>query len=181
MDQIHRNWLADRGAVIGTLLALPVAVLAVWLIHRRRGGPLRYAIAEVGMVFGTLPWLYLTLRPDPDGMNLVFVVPFQDLADLASRGIVDLVTQTVGNLLVFAALGCFLPVRFAGFTNVWRVLAVGALASSAIEFTQLIGHFGRVFSVDDIMINAIGAALAALCSRPWWASRDAPLPAATTS
>jgi hypothetical protein len=179
MDQIYRNWLSDRGAVIGTLVGLPLAALAVWLIHRRRGGPLRYAIAEVGMVFGTLPWLYLTLRPDPDGVNLVFLVPFQDLADLASRGVVDLITQTVGNLLVFAALGFFLPVRFAGFGNVWRVLAVGALASSAIELTQLIGEFGRVFSVDDIMINALGAALAALCSRPWWASRAATVAAPT--
>ncbi|MGH3728500.1 MAG: VanZ family protein [Micromonosporaceae bacterium] len=168
--QIEQNWISNRGAVLGTLLALPLAVIVVWLVHRRRDRPLRVTVAEVGMVLGTLPWLYLTLRPDPDGPGAVFVVPFRDLYALAAGGVVDLITQLVGNLLVFAALGFFLPVRLATFASVPRVLAVAAVGSLAIEVTQLVAETGRTFSVDDVILNAAGAGMAAVLSRRWWAA-----------
>ena len=125
------------------------------------------------MIVGTAPWLYLTLRPDPAGTGYIRLVPFSDLAFL-SQGPVDfLIVQVVGNLLVFAALGFFLPIRSAAFASIPKVLAVGAFASLGIELTQLLAHlflaYGRTFSVDDIMLNAAGAALAAACSRRWWA------------
>ena len=179
LQQIGQNWLAYRSAVFAGLALVPVALLLGWWLHRRLGRPLRVTVAELGMVCGTLPWLYLTLRGDPDGPGQVFLVPFTDLAHLAAGGTVDLVTQVVGNLLVFAALGFFLPVRFASFASPLRVLAIGAAGSLAIEVTQLVAGHGRTFSVDDIALNATGAMLAALCSRPWWAERRTPQRAET--
>lgn len=138
------------------------------------------------MVLGTLPWVYLTLRPRSDQPGAVFVVPFSDLGWLW-RGPLDFfMVQLVGNLLVFAALGFFLPIRYAlapasraaatqAAVVVAAVAAVAALGSLAIEVAQLVAAAGRVFSVDDIMLNAVGAGIAAALSRPWWRTREVSL------
>lgn len=131
-------------------------------------------LAEVGIVVGTLPWLYLTMLPGPAGAEQVYWVPLSDLATLAGGPPGFLVVQVAGNLLVFAAAGFLLPVRFAGLASLPRILLLAALGSLAIELTQLAGHHGRVFSVDDIWLNAAGAGLAAAMSRRWWAGRPDP-------
>lgn len=122
------------------------------------------------MLLGTLPWLYLTLRHGPPGVELVYLVPLTDLWTLAQGPAGYFVVQVVGNLLVFAAFGFFAPVRFPALASVPRVLGLAAAGSLAIELTQLLADTGRVFSVDDIWLNALGAALAALASRRWWAT-----------
>jgi glycopeptide antibiotics resistance protein len=73
-----------------------------------------------------------------------------------------------GNLLIFAALGCFAPIRFAALASVPRILALGAGCSIAVETAQYVLRLDRVSSVDDVLVNAAGAALAALASRGWW-------------
>jgi glycopeptide antibiotics resistance protein len=37
-----------------------------------------------------------------------------------------------------------------------------------VEVLQYVLDLGRVSSVDDVLVNAVGAVLAALCSRRWW-------------
>lgn len=73
-----------------------------------------------------------------------------------------------GNLLVFAALGFFAPMRFAALASVPRVLALGAGCSVLVETAQYVLRLDRVSSVDDVLVNATGALLAALASRRWW-------------
>ncbi len=80
--------------------------------------------------------------------------------------------QVVGNLLVFAAYGFLAPIR-------WRitplaVIASSAIASAAVEAAQYLFDLGRVSSIDDVLLNAFGAGLAALCSRRWWARGGPP-------
>lgn len=129
-------------------------------------------LCEAAITFGTLPWVGMALLPDPGRLGGVSLVPLRDLAQLASHPGV-FVVQVVGNLLVFAALGFFAPVRFAALASVPRMLAVGAAGSLAVEVAQLVAGTGRVFSVDDILLNAAGCALAAVLSRRWWASPEA--------
>jgi glycopeptide antibiotics resistance protein len=74
----------------------------------------------------------------------------------------------VGNLLIFAALGFFAPIRFAALASVPRILALGAGCSILVETAQYVLRLDRVSSVDDVLVNAAGAALAALASRHWW-------------
>lgn len=131
---------------------------------------------EAAIVAGTLPWLYLTMRGGPAGAERVYWLPLSDLMTLAAGPAGFLVVQVVGNLLVFAVAGLLLPVRFAVLASVPRVMAVCALGSLAIELTQLLARHGRVFSVDDIWLNAVGAGLAAVASRRWWA-RQGTVPA----
>ncbi|MDX3537039.1 VanZ family protein [Streptomyces sp. MB09-01] len=172
-----------NGVVLMTLVALPLAGLVVWALARRRraagvASAWRMSLAEVGMVHGTVPFVWLTMMPGagagtvPGRMSLV---PLRDLVTMGSLGI-------VGNLLVFASLGFFAPMRCAALASVPRILALGAGCSVLVETAQYALRLDRVSSVDDVLVNAAGAALAALASRRWWctsapASADRPRPA----
>jgi glycopeptide antibiotics resistance protein len=148
------------GVVAATLAAVPVAALLVWVQARRRG--LRAPLLEVIIVLGTLPWLWMVLTPRGSGRALD-LVPFADLA--GQLGAASAVEQIGGNLLVFAALGAAAPMRWA---IGWRVVALAAAGSVAIEIAQYFLAIGRVSSVDDVLLNVVGAALAAAASRRWW-------------
>ncbi|WP_413105331.1 VanZ family protein [Streptomyces sp. Inha503] len=176
-----------NGVVLMTLVTLPLAALVVWALARRRraagvASAWRMSLAEVGMVHGTVPFLWLTLMPGA-GVGTapprVSLVPLRDLVTMGPLGI-------VGNLLVFAPLGFFAPMRFAAPASVPRILALGAGCSVLVETAQYVLRLDRVTSVDDVLVNAAGAVLAALASRRWWRtapeapsdqSRPAPAPA----
>ncbi|WP_457029034.1 VanZ family protein [Kitasatospora sp. P5_F3] len=158
-----------NGVVLVTLVALPVAGLVVWALARRRqaagvSSAWRMSLAEVGMVHGTVPWIWMTMMPGP-GAGIVpgrlSLIPLRDLVTMGPIGI-------GGNLLVLAALGFFAPVRFAALASVPRILALGAGCSVLIETAQYVLQLDRVSSVDDVLVNATGAVLAALASRRWW-------------
>ncbi|MCT9008249.1 VanZ family protein [Streptomyces rhizosphaerihabitans] len=174
-----------NGVVLMTLVTLPLAALVVWaLAHRRRAAgvtsPWRMSLAEVGMVHGTVPFLWLTMMPGAGpgtAPRRVSLVPLRDLVTMGPLGI-------AGNLLVFAALGFFAPMRFAAAASVPRILALGVGCSVLVETAQYVLWLDRVSSVDDVLVNTVGAALAALASRRWWrttaqAPSDRPRPALT--
>jgi hypothetical protein len=172
-----------NGVVLMTLVALPLAALVVWALARRRraaGVPSawRMSVAEVGMVHGTVPFVWLTMMPGGGAGTVparVSLVPLRDLLTMGPLGI-------GGNLLVFAALGFFAPMRFAALASVPRILALGAGCSVLVETAQYVLRLDRVSSVDDVLVNAAGAVLAGLASRRWWrataqAPSDLPRPA----
>jgi hypothetical protein len=167
----------ENGVVFMVLAGLPSAALAVWaLAHRRRARGVRAAwrrsLAEVGMVYGTVPFVWMTMMPGSGAGTApgrVSLVPLRDLLTMGPLGI-------GGNLLVFAALGFFAPMRFAALASLPRVLALGASCSVLVETAQYVFQLDRVSSVDDVLVNATGAALAALASRRWWRT-GAPAPA----
>jgi glycopeptide antibiotics resistance protein len=158
-----------NGVVLMTLFALPLAALVVWALARRRlaagsPSPWRMSVAEVGMVHGTVPFVWLVLMPG-SGAGIVpgrvSLVPLQDLFTMGLLGI-------IGNLLVFAALGFFAPMRFAALASVPRIVALAAGCSILIETAQYALQLDQVSSVDDVLLNAAGALPAALASRRWW-------------
>ncbi|MET9605292.1 VanZ family protein [Streptomyces sp. NPDC006512] len=173
-----------NGVVLMTLAAVPLALLVVWALARRRRAAgvtsaWRMSLAEVGMVHGTVPFLWMTMMPGAAGAGTapgaVSLVPLRDLATMGPLGI-------GGNLLVFAALGFFAPMRFPALASVPRILALGAGCSVLVETAQYVLLLDRVSSVDDVLVNAVGAVLAGLASRRWWrttaeAPSDRPRPA----
>jgi hypothetical protein len=173
---ISHVWVLWWPQILTGLLALPLAVMfAAWMAARRRqagwapGWATRASVAETAMVVGTLPWLWMTLTPVPGQRPGHNFIPFADLAHQFHVGTTYAIVQITGNLLVFAALGAAIPVR-------WRVgplaaLAAGAAGSLLIEASQFVLPLGRYASVDDIMVNAAGAWLAAWLTRGWWRSR----------
>ncbi|MEV6423995.1 VanZ family protein [Streptomyces sp. NPDC051662] len=172
-----------NGVMLMTLVALPLTALVVWALARRRRAAgvtsaWRMSLAEVGMVYGTVPFLWMTMMPGAGAGTVpgrVSLVPLRDLLTMGPAGI-------VGNLLIFAALGFFAPMRFAAPASVPRILALGAGCSVLVETAQYVLRLDRVSSVDDVLVNATGAVLAALASRRWWRTTadvpsDRPLPA----
>lgn len=166
-----------NGVVLMTLVGLPAAGLVAWLLARRRraagvASAWRLSLAEVGMVYGTVPFVWMTTMPGSGAgvvPGRVSLVPLRDLLTMGPLGI-------AGNLLVLAALGFFAPMRFAALASVPRVLALGAGCSILIETAQYVLRLDRVSSVDDVLVNATGAALAALASRRWWRTAAEPSP-----
>ncbi|MGH3739419.1 MAG: VanZ family protein [Micromonosporaceae bacterium] len=129
-------------------------------------------LCEAGILFGTVPWLALMLRSGRAGTaggEPVQPVPLADLWVLAQGPVGELAVQVAANLAAFAAFGFFAPVRFAALASLPRLLLVAAAGSLAVEVVQWALFTGRVTSVDDVLLNAAGAGLAALCSRRWWA------------
>ncbi|MDG9714719.1 VanZ family protein [Streptomyces sp. DH10] len=172
-----------NGVVLMTLVTVPLAALVVWALARRRRAAgvtwaWRMSVAEVGMAHGTVPFVWLTMMPGGGAGTVparVSLVPLRDLLTMGPIGI-------GGNLLIFAALGFFAPMRFAALASVPRVLALGAGCSVLVETAQYVLRLDRVSSVDDVLVNAAGAVLAALASRRWWraaaqAPSDQPRPA----
>ncbi|MGH1564572.1 VanZ family protein [Mumia sp. DW29H23] len=176
-DWINRYETAGLVALAALpLAALIVGALAWW---RTRAGittrtAWRASVAEVGLVCGTLPWVWLTLLPaskERTDHGSLSLVPLRDLVSMPPY-------QVVGNLLVLAALGYFGPLRFARLASLPRVLVLAAACSVLIETTQYALHVGRVSSVDDVLLNTAGAGLAALASRRWWRGSRRPAAAA---
>ncbi|MEV7282240.1 VanZ family protein [Streptomyces sp. NPDC093111] len=165
----HGCYDTFNGTVLMTLVALPPAGLVAWFLARRRRaagvvGAGRLSLAEVGMVVGTVPFVWMTMMPGAGAGTVparVSLVPLRDLVTMGTLGI-------AGNLLVFAALGFFAPVRWAAMASAPRVLALGAACSVLVETAQYALRLDRVSSVDDVLVNAVGAALAGLASRRWW-------------
>jgi VanZ like protein len=160
-----------NGVVFVTMAGLPVAALAVWALARGRRdtSPWRMSLAEVGMVYGTAPFLWMIMMPG-SGAGIVpgrvSLVPMRDLVTMGWLGI-------AGNLLVFAALGFFAPMRFAALASVPRIVALGVGCSVLVETAQYVLRLDRVSSVDDVLVNTAGVVLAALASRRWWRTKAA--------
>ncbi|WP_439657299.1 VanZ family protein [Lentzea sp. HUAS TT2] len=173
-----QEWVGtETGVVVGSVLGIPVAVLVMLLLAlyrrlTRHPLPWRTALADVGMVYGTLPWVWIIMLPgeEPGVAGKLSLVPFADILDLAAHGDVG---QIVGNMLVFAALGFFAPLRFAALRSVWRVPAFAAACSAFLEIAQFVLRLDRVSSVDDVLLNALGAGLASLLSWWWWRPKQA--------
>jgi hypothetical protein len=152
--------------VATSVAALPVAALVVVALTRyRRGRPdaLARSVAEVAMTVGTLPWIWMIFTPLPEPARRLRLVPLLDIAGQLAGPLLFAAAQIVGNLLVFAAFGFFAPRRWPLSTA--TVVAIAGAASIAIEALQFLLGIGRVSSVDDVLLNTTGAALAALASR----------------
>jgi glycopeptide antibiotics resistance protein len=168
------------GVVLLTAALLPLAALLVWALARRRSvagtAPAwRMSLAEVAIVYGTVPWVWMIMLPGDQAGTVpgrVQLIPLLDFLSLFDGGLLTVFGQVVGNLLVFAALGFFAPIRFAALASAPRILALAAAGSTLVETAQYVLRLDRVSSVDDVLINTAGAGLAALASRRWWRTRD---------
>ncbi|MBV1851479.1 VanZ family protein [Catellatospora tritici] len=176
MQQLWQRW----HVVWITMVALaPLMLLTIATLTRLRvrGGldPVqarRRSLAEVLAVAGTIPWVWMIMTPvqvPPDFVR-VYLIPLSDLRVQMIQPIGFIVPQIVGNLLVLFALGAGAPVRAAVFATPWRLFALGAACSFVLEVVQHLFVSGRVFSVDDILVNALGCLLGGLATRRWWAT-----------
>lgn len=190
MRGLH-GWFGPFGTVLITVAALPLAVVAAWLLarHRRacgstRASAWRGSLTEVGIVYGTLPGVWLTMAPvswtgavpgPPHSVPLWDLVTVLEIAPLTA------LVQIVGNLLVFAPLGFLAPLRFPALASIPRIMALTAGCAVLIDTARyvlrlelFVPQLGQVSTVDEVLLNVAGAGLAALASRRWWRYRALP-------
>jgi VanZ like family len=165
VGQVWREWGA---VIVASVFGLPVAaavVVVVATLRRRRGSfrPWSDSIAEVGMVAGTVPWLWMILTPEP-ARRSVDLVPGPALVQQLTGDPATAVVQIGGNLLVFAAFGAFAAVRFSR-AKVWQLVLLAAAMSAVVEVAQYALDLGRVSSVNDTLLNALGAGVAGAAVR----------------
>jgi hypothetical protein len=166
---VAHTWHTWGTVILVSLIGLPFAFLLAAALARvriARGVPAavawRRSLAEVGAVAGTVPWVWMILTPRtaPRSLDLV---PIRELAGQLAGDPGTAVEQIGGNLLVFAAFGFFATIRWG--LAVPRVLALAAAGSVVVEVLQYTLDLGRVSSVDDVLLNAVGAAAAAILAR----------------
>ncbi|SDR79881.1 VanZ like family protein [Brevibacterium siliguriense] len=172
-------------AFVAVLVGCGIAVLAfvpfVAISYRRRGG-LTFGHTLVWLaaaIYAMALWTY-TLLPVPPADEItcaaVQLRPFQFIADILSfdtgsvRALMTnpAVLQVALNVVLFVPLGWF--VRQLAGRGIVVATMTGLAASALIEFTQITGIWGlyscayRVFDVDDLMMNTLGAVLGSLAS-----------------
>ncbi|TNM38545.1 VanZ family protein [Nocardioides albidus] len=180
-DQVMNAVIATvLGSVVAVLLLIPVAAVE----YRRDGrlGPRDLSVLLSGAVYGLALWTYTLLPMPADGDYRCAgrqTVPFDtiraiDWGDLGSRaGLSALVhdpafLQVALNVLLFVPLGWF--VRRVARRGVVVATLLGLAISLLIETTQATGVWHlydcayRLFDVDDLMINTLGATLGSLVS-----------------
>ena len=93
-------------------------------------------------------------RPDDYRPQLV---PFEGIRVEFQASPVGELDDLFGNVLLFAPLGFLLPLLVQAIRRWWQVLAVGAGISLLIELYQLLWPLVRKASVDDVLMNSLGA------------------------
>jgi VanZ family protein len=182
VTQVWQRWNGPWVALVMLLALLGVAVAGLLVRQRTQAGmparrAWRHSLAEVGMIAGTVPWTILLLAPvrlAPDAQRF-YLTPFSDIWFQLTGPPGEAVVQLGGNLLVLFTFGAGAAVRFRVLAGPWRLLAAGAAGSLLLESIQLATASGRVFSVDDILLNALGAVLGGLLTRRWWATEPLPV------
>ena len=176
MNQIFGSGLLAVAA--GALVAVIAFVPFVAVSYRRRGGLTlgRALLWAAAAVYFWAIWTY-TLVPVPDtavyrcaGVNLQplgFVDDIRTAVATSGRYLTDpAVLQVVLNVVLFVPLGFFL--RVLGGRGILVAGTVGLVVSGIVETTQLTGVWGifpcayRVFDVDDLLTNTVGALLGSL-------------------
>lgn len=81
------------------------------------------------------------------------------VAWLAGRGVpvTYLGVEAVANVLLFVPFGVLVALLLGA--RRWRVVVAGLVLSASIEITQRLALPGRVPSVQDVVLNTVGAAL----------------------
>ena len=94
------------------------------------------------------------------------LVPFREIGRFVkhsrSLGLSAVMLNIVGNVLVFAPFGGFLPLLAHRFRRFWYMLLLSFEFSLCIELIQLVSKVGS-FDVDDLLLNTIGGALGYMC------------------
>lgn len=84
-----------NGVVLITVAALPFAALAVWSLACRRSvtgsttSAWRKSLAEVGIVYGTVPWVWMIMLPGEGAGAVpgrVSLLPLRDLVTIFADG-----------------------------------------------------------------------------------------------
>jgi glycopeptide antibiotics resistance protein len=78
---------------------------------------------------------------------------------------IHMLSEQVGNILLFLPFGLLLPLRWPQLNHGWRVMALGVGTSLGIELAQMAMTGIHRADVNDVLLNALGASLGWLTLR----------------
>ncbi|QXE38049.1 VanZ family protein [Streptomyces sp. GMY02] len=172
---------ADELAV-ATFIGIPVCLGIAWVFHRWRGASetrnegARSILLNGLILASVLPFLYATLSRGYGIQSTISLVPFREIFVSFSSPQVALSDVTLlnlgGNAALLLPFGALIPMRCKRFARTGRVAALAGLLSVSVEIAQYVLSVGRVSSVDDVLLNTVGAVVGALLTRRWWRPRD---------
>jgi glycopeptide antibiotics resistance protein len=109
----------------------------------------------------------LTLSPEHHGGE-VRLWPFRDIGEALLGPDMALLLETAANVLLFVPFGAALRLR--GF-GIGKTALLGLLVSGAVEGAQLLLVSGRTTSVDDLLLNTVGAVVGSALVSRWKSAR----------
>jgi VanZ family protein len=120
--------------------------------------------ADVAIASSVAAIFAITLIPTgaPDDVDLF---PFADIVEALEPPVdTSVLLGAASNILLFLPFGAALALR--GLSSGKTALS-GLVLSAAIELSQLLFISGRTASVDDLLLNALGAVLGHVLASPW--------------
>lgn len=168
--------------VLGGLDLAPIAIVitlvaaAIAIVHHAGLRADAERAAEAGWILDVVlalhaavyVWVTLGIHTTP-GTVTPNLIPFTDLAAtfehwfttwIPRHGLTQVPTQVAlvaGNLLLLAPFAAAAPLRWRALASGWRVVAAAAVIAGTDEVLQGILGRGRNVSVDDVLVQVLGA------------------------
>jgi VanZ family protein len=147
----------------GVLLGAFLVGALSYLRHRWTTPPgtkLPYALLDRLIALAALGILVITLWPASGlGGTRIDLVPLSDFwaeDPYRTSNLMPAIIAAIANVLLFIPLGFLVGIRWRSFDRWTTVLALGIGLSLSIETVQF-GLGGHDSSVDDVLLNAVGA------------------------
>ena len=154
--------------VTGSLLMLVVFLfyIPIFFLLRKKNIPLLKQmswVCFVGIIFVILVATGLfdlllggryAFNPPYHFLNLV---PFSWVRETWAMGFLAMISQVIGNIIMFVPLGFLLPFVFKSCKSPYKTLMGVATFSFSIEFIQY--FIGRSADIDDLILNTLGGML----------------------
>ncbi|MFE5899859.1 VanZ family protein [Streptomyces sp. NPDC056488] len=164
----------------------PLAAAGAWQTRRmiRDGASLTpwhgRAIFGVLAIFSLAPFLLVTLTRGAGTGSSVSLIPFREFWAAFSNASVAFSDVTffnfVGNMLLFVPFGAALSFFWPSPRRTLKVTLTASVISLAVEVAQYVLSLGRVSSIDDVLLNTIGATAGALLVRRWSRKTEEAMP-----
>ncbi|MFC8294791.1 VanZ family protein [Streptomyces sp. NPDC057242] len=155
----------------------PLAAAGAWQARRmiRNGATITpwhgRAIFGILAISSIVPFLLVTLTRGAGAGSSVSLTPFREFWDAFSNASVAFSGVTffnfVGNMLLLVPFGAALSFIWSAPRRTFKVALTTSVISLAVEATQYSLSLGRVSSIDDVLLNTIGATAGALLVRRW--------------
>lgn len=169
---VHHILVAFHGftPLVSVFLPAAAAVAGISLLLRQLAGScnaLAESVLDAALGYSALCVAFLVFTPQRGTASRLHLELGEDVRTALAAGTTECTPwlQLAGNLLLLAPLGALVPRRISWFNSTARIAAGGLLLAGFIELVQFLLVPGRVSSVDDIVLNALGAVLGGLFAR----------------
>lgn len=122
-----------------------------------------YIVGVISVTF--FPFPIMDLREEIINNHYPNWIPLTTISQMLQSGRWHIIyRQLLGNLVLLLPLGFFIPLLSSKETRWMKVLKIGFLSSLGIEslqllISQIVGYTYKIFDVDDLLLNTLGAVM----------------------